>query len=236
MSEVPRPERSGSGSANLRVPVVHAVTDDGILTRASFPERALAVMQVLGPRGAVHLRARILPARRLLALAEALRLAEQETGCWLVVNDRLDVALGTGARAVQLTSRSMRIADARHVAPGVALGASVHSIEDAHDADREGADWIVAGHVFRTASHAGEEGRGVAFLRAVSSATARPVLAIGGVTPERMRQARGAGAHGVAAIRGIWAARDAEQAAREYLSAYDADGSTAGRDRGDRER
>src|SRR5690606_18961552 len=114
VSEVPRPERSGSGSANLRVPVVHAVTDDGILTRASFPERALAVMQVLGPRGAVHLRARILPARRLLALAEALRLAEQETGCWLVVNDRLDVALGTGARAVQLTSRSMRIADARH--------------------------------------------------------------------------------------------------------------------------
>jgi thiamine-phosphate diphosphorylase len=220
----------------MPVPVIHAVTDDAILTRASFPDRAFAVMQTLGSRGAVHLRARIVPARRLVTIAEALRLAEQETGCWLVVNDRLDVALGAGARAVQLTSRSIRIADARRVAPGVAFGASVHSVEDVHDAQRGGAAWLVAGHVFRTPSHTGVEGRGLAFLRAVCAATALPVLAIGGVTPERTRDARDAGAHGVAAIRGIWAARDAEQAAREYLSAYDADGSTAGRDRGDRER
>ena len=221
---------------SMRVPIVHAVTDDGILTRPSFPERALAVMQVLGPRGAVHLRARIIPARRLLTLAEALHLAELETGCWLVVNDRLDIALGAGARAVQLTSRSIRVADARRVAPGMTLGASVHSVEDAHDAQGEGAEWVVAGHVFRTASHAGVEGRGVPFLRAVCSATTLPVLAIGGVTPDRVRDARDAGAHGVAAIRGIWGARDAEQAARQYLSAYDADGSTTGRDHRDGER
>src|SRR5690554_5016064 len=99
------------------MPVIHAVTDDQILTRPDFPERALTVMQALGPRGAIHLRARIVPSRRLLSLAEALRVAEQETGCWLVVNDRVDIALGAGARAVQLTSRSMRVADARKLAP-----------------------------------------------------------------------------------------------------------------------
>lgn len=236
MSDGSPPVESGSGPIPPRVPVVHAVTDDGILTRDSFPERALAVMQALGPRGAVHLRGQIIPARRLLALAEALRLAEQETGCWLVVNDRLDIALGAGARAVQLTSRSIRIADARRIAPDVAFGASVHSVEDAHDAEHEGANWLVAGHVFRTASHEGREGRGLPFLSAVCSATKLPVLAIGGVTPERTPQAREAGAYGVAAIRGIWAARDAEQAAREYLSAYDGDDASAVRQRGDRER
>jgi thiamine-phosphate diphosphorylase len=215
------------------MPVIHAVTDDQILTRPDFPERALTVMQALGPRGAIHLRARIVPSRRLLSLAEALRVAEQETGCWLVVNDRVDIALGAGARAVQLTSRSMRVADARKLAPRTMLGASVHSVDDALEAERDGADWLVAGHVFRTASHEGVEGRGIAFLRAVCSAVTRPVFAIGGITPDRVSDVLGAGARGVAAIRGIWGARDAEQAAREYLSAYDADG-TAARDRGDR--
>lgn len=234
MTEAPRPERSGGGAITQSVPVVHAVTDDQILTRPSFPERALAVMIALGARGAVHLRGRIMPARRLLALADALRLAEQETGCWLVVNDRLDIALGAGARAAQLTSRSIRVVDARRIAPRITLGASVHSLEDALEAQREGADWLVAGHVFRTASHSGVEGRGLSFLRAVCSATTLPVIAIGGITPQRAREVRDAGARGVAAIRGIWGARDAEQAAKEYLSAYDGDG-TAARNRGDRE-
>jgi thiamine-phosphate diphosphorylase len=234
--EVPRPEASGSGSASASVPIVHAVTDDLILTRPAFPERALDVMRALGPRGAIHLRARLIPSRRLLALAEALRLAQYETGCRLVVNDRLDLALGIGAWGAQLTTRSIRVADARRIAPDMKLGASVHAVEHAMDAERDGATWLVAGHVFDTASHAGVPGRGLPFVRAVREASTLPLLAIGGVTPARTSELREAGAHGVAVIRGIWGARDAERAAREYLSAYDADGSTAGRDRGDRER
>ncbi|MGI8843696.1 MAG: thiamine phosphate synthase [Gemmatimonadaceae bacterium] len=235
MSEVPHPATSGSGSASAHIPVVHAVTDDLILTRPSFAERAHDVMQALGARGAVHLRARIIPSRRLLTLAEALRLAQQETGCWLIVNDRIDVALGVGARGVQLTSRSIRVADGRRIAPKLMLGASVHSVEQAHDAHRDGADWLVAGHVFDSASHAGVPGRGVPFLRAVCAASALPVLAIGGVTPALTTEVRRTGAHGVAVIRGIWSARDAERAARDYLSAYDAEGNTAAGDHRDGE-
>lgn len=236
MREAPHPELSGGGLDPSAVPIVHAVTDDMILTRPAFPERALDVMRALGRRGAVHVRSRLLPSRRLLAIAEALRLAQQETGCRLVVNDRLDVALGVGAWGVQLTTRSLSVADARRLAPAMALGASVHSIDHAVEAERGGATWLVAGHVFDTASHAGVPGRGLQFVRAVSASSGLPVLAIGGVTPERTRELRDAGAHGVAVIRGIWGARDAETAAREYLTAYDAHGGTAARDRGDRER
>ncbi len=236
MSEAPHPASSGSGPATAHIPVVHAVTDDLILTRPSFAERAHDVMLALGARGAVHLRARIIPSRRLLAFAEALRLAQQETGCWLIVNDRIDVALGVGARGVQLTSRSIRVADGRRIAPKLMLGASVHSVEQAHDAQRDGADWLVAGHVFDSASHAGVPGRGVPFLRAVCAASALPVLAIGGVTPALTTEVRRTGAHGVAVIRGIWSARNAERAARDYLSAYDAEGNTEAGDRRDGER
>jgi thiamine-phosphate diphosphorylase len=214
---------------------VHAVTDDLILTRSVFPERSLDVMRALGERGAIHLRSRLIPSRRLLAIAEALRLAQQETGCWLVVNDRLDLAMGIASRGVQLTTRSIRVADARRIAPTLAIGASVHAVADATAAERDGADWLVAGHVFDTASHVGAPGRGLPFVRAVCAASSLPVLAIGGVTPERAAETRAAGAHGVAVIRGIWSARDAERAAKQYLSAYDADGGTAARDRGDRE-
>ncbi|HUF29842.1 MAG TPA: thiamine phosphate synthase [Gemmatimonadaceae bacterium] len=235
MNDSPHPATSGSGVPSERVPVVHAVTDDLILTRPTFAERALDVMQALGARGAVHLRARIIPSRRLLSLAEALRLAQQETGCWLIINDRIDLALAVGARGVQLTSRSIRVADGRRIAPNMKLGASVHTVDQAHHADRDGADWLVAGHVFDTSSHAGVPGRGVPFLRAVCAASSLPVLAIGGVTPALTTEVRRTGAHGVAVIRGIWSARDAERAARDYLSAYDADGSRAASDRRDSE-
>lgn len=236
MREAPRPALAGSGFDSGSVPIVHAVTDDLILTRPSFAERALDVMRTLGGRGAIHLRSRILASRRLFAIAEALRLAQQETECWLVVNDRLDIALGAGARGAQLTTRSIGVADARRIAPDLALGASIHAVEQAALAEREGATWLVAGHVFDTASHAGVPGRGLPFVHAVCEHTTLPVLAIGGVTPAHTGALREAGAHGVAVIRGIWGARDAERAAREYLSAYDADGGTAARDRGDRQR
>lgn len=229
MPDAPPPAPAGSGFAfparGAAIPVVHAVTDDLVITGAQFAERALAVMQALGPRGAVHLRARIVPARRLFTIAEALRLAQDATGCWLVVNDRLDIARASGAAAVQLTSHSIRVADARRVVPTLPLGASVHTPDEAAAAGGDGADWVVAGHVFRTASHPGAPGRGIPFVQRVRAATALPVLAIGGVTVDRVGDLRAAGADGVAVIRGIWGARDAERAATGYLTAYDAHGS-----------
>lgn len=207
-----------------RVPVIHAVTDDGILSRPDFLTRATAVMEALGARGAVHVRGPRLPAARLHALALALVPAQERTGAWVVVNDRVDVALAARARAAQLTTRSLLVADARTVAPGLALGASVHSGGDAVAA--AAADWLVAGHVYASASHPRQAPHGLELIRAVGLVSALPCIAIGGVRPEHLAALRGAGAHGVAAISGIWGAVDAGHAAIEYLSAYErSDGS-----------
>ena len=208
------------------IPVVHAVTSDEIAARPGFPDRAIDVMRSLGPRGAIHLRTHRLTAAELHALALRLVRAQRETGCWLVINDRVDVALATGARGIQLNSRSMRIPDARAIAPGIPIGASIHTAAQAISAEREGAAWTVAGQSVEAESHASDVVRAESFVAEVSRCTALPVIAIGGVKPDDVAPLRRAGAWGVAVIRGIWGAADAGYAATDYLSRYDAVGGS----------
>lgn len=208
------------------VPVVHAVTNDEVVAREDFIDIACAVMRALGAKGALHLRASRLTGARFQALAEGLAAAQGLTGAWFIVNDRIDVALVSGARGAQLTSHSLTASDARRIAPKLVLGASVHDVEEGRVAAEAGADWLVAGHVFATPSHAGQGQRGVNWVKSLVAATSVPVIAIGGVRPDHAATLKSAGVHGVAVIRGIWDAPNAEQAARDYLSAYDDAGST----------
>ena len=95
---------------------------------------------------------------------------------------------------------------------------------------------MVAGHVYATASHPTEEARGEDLVRAAVAAARIPVIAIGGVRPADVPALRRAGAHGVAVIRGVWAASDADRAAIDYLASYDADAAGDADDRPDGER
>jgi len=223
-SEAERHATGRGARSDDRVPMLHAVTSDEIVLRADFSERARGVMLAGGPRVAVHLRAPRLGGRRLYDLAVPLAEWQRETGAWLVVNDRADVALAAGARGVQLTSRSLTPADARRCAPGLSVGASVHSVEDAAAAAEAGARWLVAGHAFDAERHGEEDTRGLAFIERLVAMHVLPVIAIGGVRPEHVPALRAAGAYGVAAIRGVWQASDAGAAVIDYLSAHGAAG------------
>jgi thiamine-phosphate diphosphorylase len=199
------------------IPVVHAVTTDEIVARPDFVERAAAVMRALGGRGAVQLRAPRTSGARLYAVAHALAEHQESTAAWLVVTDRVDVAVAAHARGAQLTSRSIGVGDALSVGPALAIGASVHSLAEARAAAEAGATWLVVGKLT-------DERRRVAGPRALRELCADlrvPVIVIGGVTPDHVRGLRGLGAYGVAAIRGIWDSVSAEGAAGAYLSAYD---------------
>ncbi|MFN2565848.1 MAG: thiamine phosphate synthase [Gemmatimonadaceae bacterium] len=199
------------------VPVIHAVTTDEIVARRDFLDRVAAVMWTLGPRGAVQLRAPRTSGAKVYALASALVGLQASSGAWLIVTDRVDVAVATGARGVQLTSRSIGVADALRVAPALAIGASAHSVAEARAAVEARATWVVVGQLR-------DERRRVAgsrVLRDVIAESRVPVVVIGGVMPEHVPALRGLGAYGVAAIRGIWEAERAEAGAAEYLRAYD---------------
>lgn len=210
------------------VPVIHAVTTDKIILARDFLVRAIGVMQALGERGAIHLRSQLIPSPRLYDISCRLTSLHADTGCWCVVSDRLDVALASFAHGVQLNSRSMRVSDARRVAPKLRLGASVHSAVEAQAAEAEGADWCVAGNVFETPTHPGAARRESTFVSDIVAHLDIPVIAIGGVKPEHVRALVEGGAYGVASIRGIWEAKNSEEAAVRYLSEYDGHHSTSG--------
>lgn len=137
------------------------------------------------------------------------------------MNDRADVALAVGADAVQRTYASLSVAEIRTVVEKrLSICASVHSREDALAAEAEGADWIVFGPVYDTASKRRYgPSQGLAKLEAVTGAVRIPVIAIGGITPERVGEVRAAGAHGVAAISAILAADSPADATRSFLDA-----------------
>ena len=219
---------SGETAAGSRViiPVLHMVTTDEIVFRDDFLVTAEKVMRATGARGAVQLRAPRLTSRLQHDIAVALARLQRTTGCWLVVNDRVDVAMTAGARGVQLTSRSMRVRDARDVAPSLAIGASVHTTSDADAAVAEGADWLVAGHARDAPNADGGNGHGLAFVERLAAEHSLPLIAIGGIRPEHVGALCRAGVYGVAAIRGVWDAPDAEAAAIDYLSAHDAHGGS----------
>lgn len=225
------------------MPVLHAVTTDAIVARSDFLERARGVMRAARERGALHLRAPKMMEQRGAALVElALALTEEQerTGAWLVITDRVDVAIMVCARGVQLTGRSLEVADAVQIAlqacdrsggatsTSVAIGASVHSLEEAIAARIAGATWGVVRDVVKTDAERGrrkvrQTETNPDLLRQLVRFSGIPIIAIGGIMPSDLAELRRAGAHGFAAIRGIWDIEHSEGAVIDYLSAYDAE-------------
>lgn len=200
-----------------RLPRLHAITDDETLARPEFTGRARRLVEALGPELALHLRGPRTSGRALLRLAESLAGPAEAAGAALFVNDRVDIAAAVGAAGVQLGERSLAPVVARRlVRRGLWVGCSVHSVEAASAAAAQGADFLLVGTVYPSRSHPGREGLGAAALAAFLAAGC-PVVGIGGVTPERVREVRHAGAWGVAVLRGIWSAEQPERAAAEYL-------------------
>jgi thiamine-phosphate pyrophosphorylase len=118
----------------------------------------------------------------------------------VVVSSRCDVALACAAAGVNLPERDIAIRDARTLLGNRLIGRSVHSLEGAMEAERDGADYVIYGPVWPSASHPGVAPVGLEALSRVAHAVRIPVLAIGGVTDERMVEVANAGAAGYAAI------------------------------------
>lgn len=168
---------------------------------------------------AVQLREKDLEVRALLALAEPLREATRRHGARLLINDRADVALAVGADGVQRTHTSLPVAALRGITPpGFLVGASAHSTAEAREAATEGADFVVFGPVYDTPSKRRYgPPQGLAALEAAAAATPRPLLAVGGITPERVREVRAAGAAGVAVIGAVYGAARPADATKAFL-------------------
>ena len=183
-------------------------------------KRLLAAVAAAVENGAdwVQVRDPAASGRALYDLARAVVEVCRPRGGRVVVNDRTDVALAVAADGVQLGQRSLPVGVLRRIAPGLQVGVSVHSLDEARAAEAADADWLTFGHVFPTASHPDELPRGLAALTEVCQATRIPVIAIGGIDADRVPEVLAAGADGIAVISAILGAEDPGKATRELTS------------------
>lgn len=195
------------------LPRLHAITDERIARRPDLDDLARDLAAAGGADLALHARGRALTGLEHCELAERLT-AYPSTR--LFVNDRLDIALALNAAGVQLGDAGLPPRAARQLNPRWWIGRSVHNVPGAEAARAEGADYLVVGPVYATATHADRTPLGLERLRDVAR-LGLPVIAIGGVTPARAGEVKAAGAYGVAAIRALWDAADPGAAARQML-------------------
>lgn len=159
-------------------------------------------------------------ARTLVAAARALRHAAPDIP--LLVIDRADVALASGAHGVHVGCDGISPAALRRVMPeGFVIGISVGADDEV--ARAAGADYVGIGPVFR--SGGGGDGIGVEGFEALARRCGLPAVAIGGIAPENVGRVRAAGASGVAVISALFGAADPMLAARALRSALDASGT-----------
>ena len=200
---------------------VFAVTTDEICRVSDFGVRAAAIA-ALGPAAALVVRAPGSTAAQHAAFTERVVALARPAEATVIVHARPDLARAAGAHGVQLRRQDLRADDARRVLGPGWIGVSVHSRDEAESALAEGADFLVAGNVFETSTHPDRPPRGLAWLAELCR-LGWPVVAIGGVTPERASALRQAGAWGAAAISALWTSDDPAAAAAALASPWTED-------------
>jgi thiamine-phosphate pyrophosphorylase len=188
------------------------VTDDRLVAGRDLVALALAAER--GGVTSVQLRLKRASARELVAAARALVGALRVP---VVVNDRPDVALASGAAGVHLGPDDLPVALARRVVPpGFIVGASAGSTDEA--AAAVGADYWGVGP-WRTTDTKADAGAALGtagFARIVRLSDGKPCIAVGGIRPEDVGAVLAAGGAGVAVVSGILGEDDIEAAARRY--------------------
>lgn len=195
-------------------PEIHLISD-GKLPLEQWVETAVAAEVWVDY---IHLRKKHCSARELLTSAQVMVAAGIPVSK-LVINDRLDVALAAGAAGVQLAWHSLAPNAARRIAPQLRLGRSVHSPEEAVKASRQGADYCLFGHVFSSASKAGQPARGLGLLAETVQSCSIPVIAIGGISSNNAALIIRQGAAGIAVMSGICGAKEPYEAAKTIYKA-----------------
>jgi thiamine-phosphate pyrophosphorylase len=201
---------------------LYLVTDRGLAR--GRPLAGVVEEAVRGGVTAVQLREKICSTAEFVQLGRELKKLLAPFQVPLIVNDRVDVALEIGADGVHVGQQDMDAERARRLlGPGAIIGLSIETVEQARAAVSLDVDYLGVGPVFATATKMDAAPplglEGLAQVRAISR---RPIVAIGGIGPQNVRQAIHSGADGVAVVSAICAADDPERTARQLRQSIDA--------------
>ncbi len=165
----------------------------------------------------VQLREKDLQGGGLLKLAVSIRSATAKYKTKLIINDRLDIALLSGADGIHGPVNGMERSTAKKFAGKMIAGKSVHSLKDALKAEKDGFDYLLFGPVFRTpAKIKYGSPQGLNKLKEICNKVKVPVFAVGGITPARTKKCLMAGAHGVAVIRALMESKNIKLTLKQF--------------------
>lgn len=167
----------------------------------------------------VQLRSKVLSDAALIRLGLVIRKIAGRSRKLFFINDRVDLAIVTGADGVHLGQEDVPVGVARKLARQAGhklwVGKSTHSLKQALAAVREGADYIGVGPVFATPTKPDAKSVGLRFVKQAAMKIRIPWVAIGGINLGNIRSVASAGASRVAVVRAVFAAKNSENAARE---------------------
>lgn len=195
---------------------LHVLTDFHFQQR--YSHAALAELAIRGGADTIQFRQKRGFDRHLLISARRTAAVCRDMGVPLVVDDRIDLAQAVGAQGVHVGQEDLPVGIVRRILGSDAIvGATATTTEQAIRAEEQGATYIGFGPVFRTRSKDNPAStKGLEGLREACRAVRIPVIAISGITPDRVEGVMAAGAYGIAVMTGISTAADPAAAARAY--------------------
>jgi len=198
---------------------LYLITDRKLVTH--YSSLVTAVHQALrGGVKAVQLREKNLETLELLKMADKIRDLTKQFNARFFINDRFDIAIAVGADGVHLTQNSIPAAAVRKaVKKKLLIGVSTHSLKEAREAEKGGADFITVGPVYRTPSKL-RYGKpmGLDTLKKITSRMSIPVFAIGGIKSSNIEYIKEAGAYGAAMIREVLASNNINRKTKELVN------------------
>ena len=202
----------------LPTPCLLLVTDRSLCPiNISYPEYLNQLVDA--GVNAIQIREKDLATKQLLSLTQDIQEVINKKAL-LMVNDRLDIALACNLDGVQISENGFPVELARELSgENLLLGRSVHNVTGAVEAEASGADFLIAGTIFKSTSHPESLPAGLQLLEQINRAVALPCLAIGGITVENVQDVMRAGASGIALISAIQGTADPETVAQDLRNA-----------------
>ncbi len=196
---------------------LYAVTDRAWTGKMTLSEQVEAALK--GGITCLQLREKHLSDDAFLAEAKTIGQLCGQYGVPFIINDNVNVALSCGADGIHVGQDDMAARDVRaRVGKDMIIGVSVHTVEEAIKAERDGADYLGLGAVFHTDTKGDAEDMTAETLKSICDAVSIPTVAIGGISAKNVAKLTGSGVDGIAVVSAIFAAEDPERAASELLA------------------
>ena len=194
--------------------LLYAVTDRAWTGKQTLYEQVEAALK--GGVTCVQLREKELDETAFLQEAKELCALCRRYGVPFLVNDNVEIAIACGADGIHVGQEDLAAGEVRRrVGENMILGVSVHTVEEAFQAVRDGADYLGLGAVFPTSTKTDVEQMSNETLRAICDAVDVPIVAIGGINRGNILKLAGSGVDGVALVSAIFSAEDIERTCRE---------------------